>query len=87
MPIPAIPAHGASWDSWAAGVDAAARGAAQVADIGTAGTSTGDALRAALVPQVADPTALAAFVAALPSGTSYLVVQRTPFDIIQGVKP
>lgn len=49
MAIPAKPSHGANWDAWADGVDTAARGAAQVADIPAAGTATGDALRAAFV--------------------------------------
>lgn len=59
MAIPALPTQGStSWYPYAQGLDSAARAAAVIADVGTANTPTGDALRAAYVAQNADRVVL-----------------------------
>lgn len=53
MAIPSLPTQGSTtWYSYAQGLDTAARGAAVTADIGVAGTPTGDALKAAFAPSL-----------------------------------
>jgi len=49
MAVPALPTEGANWSTWAASVRDTANAAAVTADIGTAGTATSNALRAAYV--------------------------------------
>jgi peptidoglycan/xylan/chitin deacetylase (PgdA/CDA1 family) len=47
LALPPLPDAGKDWSAWGAGVHDGVNGAAKVADMGTAGTATGDTLRAA----------------------------------------
>lgn len=49
MALPSLPSAGQNWATWGSAVHDAVNGAAMVADVGTAGTTTGDALKATYV--------------------------------------